>query len=252
MIVGASGLIGGALMRAARAAGRAVVGTALSRPRPGLVPFDMGKAALRAAVPDLGANDAVFLLAGYISPAWIFANPDAARALNLDASRRIADEAAAAGARLVFMSTDQVFDGATGGYVETAAPRPLNLYGRLKAEMERHVLALTGIVARTGWNVGWEKSRHCAVAQCYDALLRPGARMAGDNIINLTDIEDTGKALLAPGRGYIQVDSYRDAREKALFLSWVLTAKTHFDPAGWVALFREAGYTGDYFWTITE
>ena len=57
---------------------------------------------------------------------------------------------------------------------------------------------------------------------------------------------------LAPGRGYIQVDSYRNEREKELFLSWVLTAKTHYDPAGWVALYREAGYTGDYYWTIIE
>ncbi len=57
---------------------------------------------------------------------------------------------------------------------------------------------------------------------------------------------------LAPGRGYIQVDSYRDAREKEIFLSWVLTAKTHYDPAGWNQLFGEAGYTGDCNWTIIE
>jgi len=57
---------------------------------------------------------------------------------------------------------------------------------------------------------------------------------------------------LAPGRGYIQVDSYRTPEEKELFLSWVLTAKTHHDPAGWIALFEEAGYTGDYYWTIVE
>jgi len=57
---------------------------------------------------------------------------------------------------------------------------------------------------------------------------------------------------LAPGRGYIQVDSYRDVREKEIFLSWVLTAKTHYDPAGWNQLFGEAGYTGDCNWTIIE
>ncbi len=57
---------------------------------------------------------------------------------------------------------------------------------------------------------------------------------------------------LAPGHGYIQVDSYRDERERELFLSWVLTAKTHYDPAGWCELFREAGYTGAYSWTIIE
>ena len=57
---------------------------------------------------------------------------------------------------------------------------------------------------------------------------------------------------LAPGQGYIQVDSYRNEHERELFLSWVLTAKTHYDPAGWCELFREAGYTGTYSWTIIE
>jgi ubiquinone/menaquinone biosynthesis C-methylase UbiE len=57
---------------------------------------------------------------------------------------------------------------------------------------------------------------------------------------------------LAPGRGYIQVDSYRTPEEEEIFLSWVLTAKTHYNPEGWRQLFAEAGYTGDYSWTIIE
>ena len=57
---------------------------------------------------------------------------------------------------------------------------------------------------------------------------------------------------VAPGGGYIQVDSYRTPEEKSMFLNWVLTAKTHYAPDGWRALFSEAGYTGDYYWTITE
>jgi SAM-dependent methyltransferase len=57
---------------------------------------------------------------------------------------------------------------------------------------------------------------------------------------------------VAPAAGYIQVDSYRTPAEKEMFLQWVLTAKTYYDPAGWQALFAEAGYTGDYYWTITE
>lgn len=55
------------------------------------------------------------------------------------------------------------------------------------------------------------------------------------------------------GRGYIQVDSYRTAEERNLFLSWVLTARTHDFPDGWREIFDEAGYIGDYYWTlITE
>jgi SAM-dependent methyltransferase len=57
---------------------------------------------------------------------------------------------------------------------------------------------------------------------------------------------------LAPGRGYVQVDAYRTPEERAVFLDWVLTARTHYEPDGWRQLFAEAGYTGDYYWTIAE
>jgi SAM-dependent methyltransferase len=57
---------------------------------------------------------------------------------------------------------------------------------------------------------------------------------------------------IAPGRAFIQVDSYRTPEEKELFLAWVLTARTHYNPAGWKKLFEEAGYTGGYYWTLIE
>lgn len=55
---------------------------------------------------------------------------------------------------------------------------------------------------------------------------------------------------LAPGKGYIQVDSYRTPEQRELFMSWVLTAKFHDFPDGWRRLFAEAEYTGDYNWTV--
>ena len=54
------------------------------------------------------------------------------------------------------------------------------------------------------------------------------------------------------GRAFVQVDSYRTPEQKAIFESWVLTAEFHDYPAGWVKLFQEAGYTGDWYWTIIE
>ena len=57
---------------------------------------------------------------------------------------------------------------------------------------------------------------------------------------------------LAPGKGFVQVDSYRTLEQKVFFEEWVLTAKFHDYPQGWIALFKEAGYTGDYYWTIIE
>jgi len=57
---------------------------------------------------------------------------------------------------------------------------------------------------------------------------------------------------LAPGRGFVQVDSYRTPEQREIFLQWVLTAKFHDYPEGWIERFREAGYTGDWYWTIVE
>lgn len=55
---------------------------------------------------------------------------------------------------------------------------------------------------------------------------------------------------LAPGKGFVQVDSYHTPEQKEIFESWVLTAKYYGYPEEWIALFNEAGYTGDYYWTI--
>lgn len=54
------------------------------------------------------------------------------------------------------------------------------------------------------------------------------------------------------GKAYVQVDSYRTPEERELFLDWVLTANTHDYPDGWKTIFAEAGYTGDYYWTIVN
>jgi SAM-dependent methyltransferase len=57
---------------------------------------------------------------------------------------------------------------------------------------------------------------------------------------------------LAPGRGYVRVDAYRTEAERQIFLDWVLTAVTFFTPERWRELLGEAGYTGDYSWTILD
>lgn len=57
---------------------------------------------------------------------------------------------------------------------------------------------------------------------------------------------------LAPGRGFVQVDAYHTEGQRALFEEWVLTAEFHGYPDTWHEVFREAGYTGDWDWTVVE
>lgn len=57
---------------------------------------------------------------------------------------------------------------------------------------------------------------------------------------------------ISKGKSFVQVDSYHTPEQKEIFESWVLTAEFHDYPSGWLKVFDEAGYTGDYFWTIIE
>jgi SAM-dependent methyltransferase len=57
---------------------------------------------------------------------------------------------------------------------------------------------------------------------------------------------------LAPGKGFVQVDSFLTKEQKDIFEKWVLTADFYDYPKGWITLFKEAGFTGDYNWTIIE
>lgn len=52
------------------------------------------------------------------------------------------------------------------------------------------------------------------------------------------------------GKSFVQVDSYYNEEQKKLFLDWVLTAYFHDYPDKWIEIFKEAGYTGDYYWTL--
>ena len=64
----------------------------------------------------------------------------------------------------------------------------------------------------------------------------------------LREIERVGDS----GRAFVQVDAYRNDDELEIFEAWMLTARTYCKPHEWESIFREANYTGDYFWTILE
>lgn len=84
-------------------------------------------------------------------------HPAAAMAVNADGTAHLAAAAAAAGAYLLYLSTDYVFDGARGSYREEDPPNPLGVYARTKRLGEEAVLARCprATVVRTtlyGWN----------------------------------------------------------------------------------------------------
>ena len=77
--------------------------------------------------------------------------------VNVEGTRNVAEGCAKIGAKLVYVSTDYVFDGSRGLYREDDRPNPVNYYGSTKLEGEESVResCLDFVIARTSVLYGW-------------------------------------------------------------------------------------------------
>lgn len=147
LITGAAGMLGQDLQQAL--AGRDV--TALSRADLDITDQD----AVAAAV---AGHDVVVNAAAYTKVDDAESHEDDAAAVNARGPAVLADAAVAAGARLVHVSTDYVFDGnGTSPYREDEPTDPIGAYGRTKAAGEaavRRIAPDSSMVIRAAWLYG--------------------------------------------------------------------------------------------------
>lgn len=97
--------------------------------------------------------DVIINCAAYTAVDKAESEPERAAAINCDAVGLLCAAADAAGARLVQLSTDFVFDGkASRPYPIDAVPAPLSVYAETKLGGERAALALpNSLIVRTAW-----------------------------------------------------------------------------------------------------
>ncbi len=115
------------------------------------------RTAVRVAV-DAFRPDLVLHGGAYTAVDACESDPDTAFAVNAMGTRHVAEAATEAGAHLVYVSTDYVFDGTLDRpYVEWDRPGPRSVYGRSKlgGEMEVHAVAgPSATIVRTAWVSG--------------------------------------------------------------------------------------------------
>ena len=147
-IFGASGLLGKALM--SEWSGDGVTGLGSSD-------ADIRDSQRVKKVVQETRPDWIVLAAAYADVDGCETNPELAFAVNRDGAVNVAEAAKQVGARLLFLSSDYVFDGKKTTPYETSDPRnPQSVYGKTKAEAEIRLFELLPecCVARTSWLFG--------------------------------------------------------------------------------------------------
>ncbi|MEV4383625.1 sugar nucleotide-binding protein [Streptosporangium sp. NPDC049644] len=191
LIVGGSGFLGGELVRQCLVAEHEVAATYLTRPGEAAgvewSPLDVRRrddvdALIDAFQPEVVVN------AAYLQSDW---------ATTATGAVNVALAVAAAGGRLVHVSSDTVFSGAAIRYDETCLPDPISPYGAAKAAAETAVgaIAPTSVIARTSLIIGDGGSPHEALVHSL-ATGRASGMLFTDDVRCPVHVVDLAAALL--------------------------------------------------------
>lgn len=156
LITGATGFVGSRWMRAA-AEQFDVVGAARHVPDDaGYVPLDIADEQSVQAAFDRVRPQHVTLLAALSDIDRCEREPELAERINVDGPTFVAKACARVGAKLLYTSSDAVFDGTRGYYTELDPPTPPNFYGQTKARAEQAVRAILpgAVIVRTSLVLG--------------------------------------------------------------------------------------------------
>lgn len=150
-VTGGTGLVGSNIIRQARAQHNAEIIASQYGPEPewkvdyALDPLDISDAeAIRRSVLKY-RPDVVIHAAASIDQVWMRRQRERAWEAAVGATLALARACRESGARLVFVSTDWVYDGMTALVKESSPPLPVNYYGIMKAVSEQALGAMDGL-----------------------------------------------------------------------------------------------------------
>jgi dTDP-4-dehydrorhamnose reductase len=193
LITGAAGMLGRDLVSLLEQQGDAV--TPVTRQDLDITDQQAVLGVVRAAQPDVVVNCAAFTAVDLAE-----AREAEARAVNGDGAAHVAEACAVAGARMIQLSTDYVFDGtARAPYAETATPAPATAYGRTKLAGELAVgrrLPGRACIVRTAWLYGVH-GRSFVATMIGLAARQPGVTVVDDQHGQPTSTVTVARQILA-------------------------------------------------------
>lgn len=153
-------------------------------------------AAVRKAVREF-RPEVVIHAAAWVDTRGCEADPKRAMRVNGEGARQVALACREAGAAMLYVSTNEVFDGAKGeAYLESDEPNPLNAYGRSKLAGERLARSILErlYIVRTAWLYAADGD-HFPARVLRAAETRGAVQMVTDEVASPTWARDLAQAI---------------------------------------------------------
>jgi GDP-L-fucose synthase len=172
LVIGATGLVGGRLYNFAQQNGVDVVGTYCARSHRGERHLDFRNPEEVRRCMDAVEPDVVFLAAAMPYVDLCEQRSEDAYHINVQGAETVARAVSSLGGKLVFYSTDYLFDGEAGPYSEDDPASPLSVYGRTKKHAERLIRELVPnhLILRTTVVFGWDRESPNFAMQVWQRL----------------------------------------------------------------------------------
>ena len=138
LIIGASGQVGSVLLGKCRENGVFnPLGTCFRRCGGDLTKLDVNNPASLKDLFEKFRPAVTVLCSSLTSVDYCETHPDEAKRINVDGTLNVKNQCDISGSKLVFFSTEYIFDGKSGPYSETDSPNPLSMYAKTKLEGEK-------------------------------------------------------------------------------------------------------------------
>jgi dTDP-4-dehydrorhamnose reductase len=202
LITGASGLLGANLVLQALEEHQVIAITnvhSLHHPRIDHHSADLSVPGTAQEIVKQLSPDWIVHCAAATNVDWCERHPSEAMLLNRDMAGWVAQGAAEIQARFIHISTDAVFDGEKGSYMEQDLANPINVYGKTKLEAELVVLENYphSLVLRTNM-YGWNAQDKLGLAEWFLHKIRAAESCIGflDVMISPMYIRDLSEVLM--------------------------------------------------------
>ncbi|MCL5126324.1 MAG: SDR family oxidoreductase [Deltaproteobacteria bacterium] len=191
-IIGASGLVGENLFRVLQASDVDVNGTSNKQEIQGLDQLDIKSSVDVQNYINMTKPAYIYLPAALTNVEYCETNPEESYGSNVLGVENVVRACNQIGAKLIFFSSDYIFDGRNGPYPEDATANPISVYGIHKLIAEHYITAFCQdfIIVRTTVVYGWERQLKNFVGQLISTLR--------EGITFNTPIDQIGSPTYAP------------------------------------------------------